>query len=94
MKLTVFQLHIKGLIMTKATYQELESKVDFYEYTINGSRKQIRKILREDNLWKPEFHEHEVDAITALYLATKEELHRIQLELYHCKSTQKDPSDV
>lgn len=85
MKLTEFQSRIKGLIMIKATYQELESKVDFYEYTINESRRQIRKILREDNLWRPEFHENEINALTAVYLSTKETLHNLQVGIHMSK---------
>jgi hypothetical protein len=58
--------------MAKLTYEQLEAKVNFYEYSIEESRKVVRKALRQHKVWKPEFHENEVTAITAVFLATKE----------------------
>lgn len=65
----------------RPTYEELEAKVDFYEYSVDENRKIVRKALREHKLWKPEFHENEVAAITAIFLATKELLDQSQAEL-------------
>lgn len=55
----------------KPTYEELEGKVQFYEEVIETARKQIMKALREAGLWNPEFHQQELVAITAIFLATK-----------------------
>lgn len=58
----------------KLTYEELEAKVNFYEYSIEESRKEVRKALSKFGIWDQAFHENEVVAITAVFLATKEEL--------------------
>ena len=58
----------------KSTYEELEGKVQFYEEAIGEARKQIMKALRENGLWNPEFHQQELVAITAIFLATKKTL--------------------
>ena len=58
----------------KPTYDELEGKVQFYEEAIGEARKQIMKALRDNKLWNPEFHQQELVAITAIFLATKKTL--------------------
>ena len=72
--------------MAKPTYEQLEAKVNFYEYSIEESRKVVRKALRQHKIWKPEFHENEFSAITAIFLATKELLDQSQAELSALKN--------
>lgn len=71
----------------KPTYEELQAKIDFYEYSIDENRKVVRKALRDHKIWKPEFHENEVVAITAIFLATKELLDQSQAELSALKKS-------
>jgi hypothetical protein len=58
----------------KLTYEELLAKIDFFEYSIGESRKVVRNALLKHKIWEQEFHENEIAAITAVFLATKEEL--------------------
>ena len=71
----------------KPTYEELEAKVNFYEYSVDENRKVVRQALRDHKIWKPEFHENEVVAITAIFLATKELLDQSQAELSALKKS-------
>ena len=71
----------------KPTYEQLEAKVNFYEYSIEESRKEVRKALSKFGIWDQAFHENEVVAITAVFLATKEELDQSQAELSALKKS-------
>ncbi len=71
----------------KPTYEELQAKIDFYEYSVDESRKIVRRALRDHKIWKPEFHENEVVAITAIFLATKELFDQSQAELSALKKS-------
>lgn len=70
----------------KPTYEELQAKIDFYEYSVDENRKVVRKALREHKIWKPELHENEVAAITAVFLATKQQLDEVSAELMKLKA--------
>ena len=65
----------------KPTYAELEGKVQFYEHTIEEARKEVRKALSKYGIWDQSFHQNELSAITAVFLATRERLEQAQAEL-------------
>tara|TARA_R110000824_G_scaffold139563_2_gene304743 strand:+ start:6203 stop:6427 length:225 start_codon:yes stop_codon:yes gene_type:complete len=73
--------------MKKPTNKELHAKIDFYEYSIEESRKTVRQALRQHNIWNQDFHENEFAAITAVFLATRAQLEDVQAELAALKKS-------
>lgn len=65
----------------KPTYAELEGKVQFFEHMTEEARKEIRKALRQHKIWNQDFHQNEFAAITAVFLATKDQLDNALAEL-------------
>lgn len=54
--------------------EQLLAKIDFFELTISELRKSVRKTLTQNAKWQPEFHQNEVAALEAIYVATKDQL--------------------